>query len=280
MRLENITDAGLKNLEGLRNLTELDLSKSQVTDSGLKYLNRLTKLVKLNLSDTPVTEAGLVHLRELPVEELDLSGTRIEFVTLEGFSSLAYLDLGRTRLTDSGLKRSSGLGELQVLILRDTRITDEGREVYPEDAWTEHTGPLPYRHNRRWTGASQRPKQTCEVCSLNELWSRTRGSSISRGCPIWSVCIWTTRKSPMRGYENLQRALPGCVRYSFRRDGWTFMIERSLHPGLTGNPKSRDRRGRQRGWTDFAVGVRRASVRRYIRLIGNRNRKSGHNTDY
>ena len=76
MRLENITDAGLENLKGLHNLTELDLSKSQVTDSGLKYLKGLTKLVELNLSDTQVTEAGLAHLRELPIEQLVLSGTR------------------------------------------------------------------------------------------------------------------------------------------------------------------------------------------------------------
>ena len=67
-----ITDAGLTELRGLKNLTRLDLGDdllggTQITDAGLKELRELKNLTTLNLSNTRVTDAGLTELsKSLP----------------------------------------------------------------------------------------------------------------------------------------------------------------------------------------------------------------------
>jgi hypothetical protein len=58
-----VTDAGLKELVELKNLTWLDLRESRVTDVGLKELAGLKHLTRLLLQDTRVTAAGIAELR-------------------------------------------------------------------------------------------------------------------------------------------------------------------------------------------------------------------------
>jgi hypothetical protein len=52
-------DVGLKQLEGLTTLQELNLGYTIVTDAGLVHLKGLTNLKKLNLSHTHVNGPGL-----------------------------------------------------------------------------------------------------------------------------------------------------------------------------------------------------------------------------
>ena len=59
-----MTDAGLKELAPLKNLTTLYLSLTQVTDAGLKELAPLKNLTTLDLTGTKVTDAGLKELRD------------------------------------------------------------------------------------------------------------------------------------------------------------------------------------------------------------------------
>src|SRR5271170_1713675 len=54
-----VTDAGLKDLKELKNLTLLNLGFTQVTDAGLKDLKELKNLTSLNLQDTKVTDKGV-----------------------------------------------------------------------------------------------------------------------------------------------------------------------------------------------------------------------------
>ena len=54
-----ITDAGLKELKGLKNLQWLDLTYTQITDAGLKDLKELKALDSLVLHATQITDAGL-----------------------------------------------------------------------------------------------------------------------------------------------------------------------------------------------------------------------------
>jgi hypothetical protein len=88
--LTNLTDLDLwgtgvtaAGLEDLVNLTRLSLSPAAVTNAGLARLRGLTKLTHLNLSAGEVTDAGLAHLK--------------------GLTTLTDLDLGRTGVTDAGL---------------------------------------------------------------------------------------------------------------------------------------------------------------------------------
>jgi Leucine-rich repeat (LRR) protein len=53
-----ITDAGLRHLEGLPNLTSLDVQGTQVTDEGLAVVKTLPKLVQLYIHGSRITPAG------------------------------------------------------------------------------------------------------------------------------------------------------------------------------------------------------------------------------
>lgn len=59
-----MTDAGLKELASLTNLTTLDLHDTAVTDAGLKELAPLTKLTTIFLFNAAVTDAGLKELQK------------------------------------------------------------------------------------------------------------------------------------------------------------------------------------------------------------------------
>jgi hypothetical protein len=60
----SLTDAGLKELAGLENLTSLDLRHTKVTDAGLKELAGLKNLILLVLEETKVTGAGVKELQK------------------------------------------------------------------------------------------------------------------------------------------------------------------------------------------------------------------------
>src|SRR5215471_14025304 len=97
-----VTDAGLKELKGLKNLQELDLWGTKVTDAGLKELKEFTSLQRLRLG-SKVTDAGLKELK--------------------GLKSLQTLNLWDTSVTDAGLKELKGLKSLQELDLSSTKVT-------------------------------------------------------------------------------------------------------------------------------------------------------------
>ena len=59
----DLTDAGLKELTGLKSLKMLGIGMTYVTDAGLKELARLKNLRKLSLG-AGVTDAGLKELRK------------------------------------------------------------------------------------------------------------------------------------------------------------------------------------------------------------------------
>src|SRR5207237_1146037 len=59
-----VTDAGLKELKDLKQLTTLGLSHTQVTDAGLKELADLKQLTSLSLGSTKVTADGVADLQK------------------------------------------------------------------------------------------------------------------------------------------------------------------------------------------------------------------------
>jgi hypothetical protein len=78
VRGTKITDAGLEELAGLKNLQALDLSNTPVTGAGLKELAGLQQLQEVDLADSRVTGpgvgalAGLKELRTLAMSETQL----------------------------------------------------------------------------------------------------------------------------------------------------------------------------------------------------------------
>ncbi len=130
LRHTEVTDAGLKELAGLKSLQTLDLWGSKVTDAGLKELAGLKSLQTLELRNTQVTDAGLKELARLKsLQSLNLWGTKVTDAGLKelaGLKSLQLLALGDTKVTDAGLKELAGLKSLQLLALFRTHVTDAG----------------------------------------------------------------------------------------------------------------------------------------------------------
>jgi hypothetical protein len=129
MRLE-VTDAGLKELAGMKDLATLDLSNTQITDAGLKELAGLPNLTRLSLGSTRITGTGLKDLAALKnLTTLELDNTEIGDEALNALAALPglrSLSLGETKVTDAGLKALARLPHLESLDLTRTAITDEG----------------------------------------------------------------------------------------------------------------------------------------------------------
>jgi Leucine-rich repeat (LRR) protein len=125
-----VTDAGLKELAGLKQLRWLDLTGVKVTDAGLKELDGLTQLQALQLGSTQVTDAGLKELAGLKqLRTLHLHGLKVTdagLKELDGLTELKSLDLSSTQVTDAGLKELAGLKQLWVLYLTSTPMTGVG----------------------------------------------------------------------------------------------------------------------------------------------------------
>lgn len=127
-----VTDAGLKELAPLKNLTYLNLSGTKVTDRGLKELACLGKLTELCLCDTQITDNGLKTLAgQANLTSLLLHRTEVTDAGLNSLATLpnlTRLGLHRTKVTDAGLKELAKLKHLTYLQLRFTNVTDAGVE--------------------------------------------------------------------------------------------------------------------------------------------------------
>ena len=127
-----VTHVGLMSLSELKRLELLDLSCTRLNNAGLDHLRNLTNLRALNLSHTRVTDAGLVHLREFTrLEDLWLSNTRVTDAGLQHLrplTTLHSLQLSVTQVTDAGLRHLEGLTGLESLGLNHTEVTDAGLE--------------------------------------------------------------------------------------------------------------------------------------------------------
>jgi hypothetical protein len=129
---QRITDAGLAHLRGLRQLHYLNLHGAPITDAGLRTLGELSQLHTLGLDDARITDAGLDHLKGLgQLECLGLDRTRITDAGLGRLAPLIHLErlfLTNTDITDAGLVYLKQLTRLRSLSLQKTRITDAGLE--------------------------------------------------------------------------------------------------------------------------------------------------------
>jgi serine/threonine protein kinase/Leucine-rich repeat (LRR) protein len=125
-----VTDAGLHELTGLKNLDELFLSGTPITDAGLAHLQGLTGLKHLLLDGTQVTGAGLTNLRGLKdLQNLVLNWSRVAdsgLVHLESLTELRALNLRGTQVTDAGLTHLRTLTKLEMLSLSRLPVSDTG----------------------------------------------------------------------------------------------------------------------------------------------------------
>jgi hypothetical protein len=150
LQLRDMSDAGMKKLAGLKHLSVLYLTGSDVTEMGLKELAGLGNLTTISLSRDQLTDGALRTLREIgllhtlsrawakdkprpknaeDVFKIFLYGTPITDSALKELAVLSNLDglfIGETNVTDAGLKQMPGFKLLTRLDLQDTKVTDAG----------------------------------------------------------------------------------------------------------------------------------------------------------
>jgi WD40 repeat protein len=102
----HVTDADLKHLAGMAQLSTLALNMTSITDAGLAHLESLPQLEAVALCRTLVSDAGLVHVGRL--------------------KRLRLLNLDMTQVTDAGLAHLAHLSQLAVLRLGGTRVSRTG----------------------------------------------------------------------------------------------------------------------------------------------------------
>lgn len=126
----DIQDAGLEFISGIQGLRVLDLGDTKVTDRALMTIARQETLEKIGLRLTGVTDAGMEDLRKLPhLKTLDLDGTAVTdagLVHLRDHTSLTKISLNTTRTTDAGLLQIGSILGLVRIGLSGTPVTDAG----------------------------------------------------------------------------------------------------------------------------------------------------------
>jgi hypothetical protein len=106
---EVITDAGLRHVGRLTNLTDLRILEcAGITDEGLAHLSGLKRLNHLLLQKCNMDGSGLRYLAHLPIEKLQLEFTPVTDAALEHvarFTRLTELSLQYTNVTNEGVAR-------------------------------------------------------------------------------------------------------------------------------------------------------------------------------
>jgi Leucine-rich repeat (LRR) protein len=122
------TDNDIDAVIEIKTIKRLDLSNTYVTDIGIKKLQQLRQLEELNLDTAEfVSDISMAHLRANPalrwlrVRGVDVTDAGMPYVgELKG---LRTLDLSHTMVGDVGLEHLPGLSELEDLKLGGNMIT-------------------------------------------------------------------------------------------------------------------------------------------------------------
>jgi hypothetical protein len=125
-----VTDEGLKIVQGLTQLEVLGLCNTKITDAGMERIEKLVHLKSLGLQNVGITDIGLKNVKNLSqLQTLRLANTKISDAGLENLkelTNLQFLDLESTRITDAGLEQLHGLHALQEIRLGDTKVGGDG----------------------------------------------------------------------------------------------------------------------------------------------------------
>ncbi len=106
---------------------------AQVDDTFVKQLEKFPRLRVLGFFNAPITDAGLAALADSKLSgelrQLLLGRTRITDLGLKSIARLPrlyLLELSGTKVTDAGINELSQLAPLKVLRFRGTAVSDQG----------------------------------------------------------------------------------------------------------------------------------------------------------
>ncbi|HET6249097.1 MAG TPA: hypothetical protein VFE47_15485 [Tepidisphaeraceae bacterium] len=123
------TDADLKSLFRLTNVTGISLSRTQVTDEGMGTISQLSALQTIDLTATKIGDKGIEPLGKLKaLRQLSLPTniTDRALVTVGKFDNLEELSLPSPYVTADGIKFLSRLQKLRKCDLSGTRLDSAG----------------------------------------------------------------------------------------------------------------------------------------------------------
>ncbi len=119
----NAVDESLLLIPEPEKVTELRLNKTKVET--LKALPRFKNLKRLYLGETKIGDQSLKNISDLPLETLDLEGTKVSDAGLKEVAkirTLSYLILSTSEVTASGLKYLKPLNYLRNLYIGELVI--------------------------------------------------------------------------------------------------------------------------------------------------------------
>src|SRR5262249_49383653 len=119
----------IEQLAELEGLEKLDFLSIKLSDDDLAQLAGLGTLKELSFFSVPISDAGVASLAKLPLEGLDLHGTKCTdrvWETIATLRSLKRLRLGDKTISDVGFKRFHQLPNLEWLMFDQLdEISDE-----------------------------------------------------------------------------------------------------------------------------------------------------------
>jgi len=125
-----VSVTAIKALAGLRSLTRLFITGSDLNDEGLKELAALDGLVSLGLPGSRITGAGLPALARLnSLRELNLASSPLDDAGAANFRDLlnvVQLDLSNTRITDKAIGPIAAMPNLKKLVVDGNSVTFAG----------------------------------------------------------------------------------------------------------------------------------------------------------
>jgi internalin A len=142
IRADPTEDAVIKAIKQLGGRVDQDgkvvnLSSTKVTDAELKELAALKNLTTLDLSDTTVTGAGkkelaaLQNLRILSLCDIEILADE-ELKQLANIKNLTYLDLNFSKISDTRLMELSAIPGLAHLHVTLTNLSEAGKKAFKQ----------------------------------------------------------------------------------------------------------------------------------------------------
>lgn len=110
-------------------VNKINLRKGKVDSELLRHIGVLKELRRLDLSNADIDDEGLRRISHLPLLELWLQETGITEASaaiLSDMSTLSFLSLNATTLSDEFLEHLEPLPQLEDLGLRGTKVTTVG----------------------------------------------------------------------------------------------------------------------------------------------------------
>jgi internalin A len=126
-----LKDDDLKQIAKFPSIRRIELSNAEVSGSFLEFLKKPESLEVVRLSFCPITPDGVRRFRRLTnLRELSLMGppyiSNVEMESLASLKSLQVLELYGAHIDDMGLKKISGLTNLEALNISHTHVTADG----------------------------------------------------------------------------------------------------------------------------------------------------------